>query len=252
MGQTQDLQGRRAVVTGGGRGLGRAIAERLAAAGAEIVVVDLPEPLADVPPDWRGLAIDLAQPVAQAALGGLAEDLGRVDILVANAGIVPPWRGVDALDHAEWHRVMEVNVWAVAATLGAFVPALARSGHASAILMASINGFKGHPKQVLYTASKHAVIGIMRAAALDLGRKGIRVNALAPGPIATEALLGRMAARHAEGQPAPDAALADLAQDTALGRIATAGDVANTAHFLASDAAAGLTGLVVPVDAGLP
>ena len=247
----QDLGGRRALITGGGRGLGRAIAERLSASGAEVLVLDLPDALADVPGDWSAVPLDLCGPDAEAGLAGLAGDMERLDVLVANAGAVPPWRGVDALDREEWERVMTLNVWAVAECLGAFAGALERSGRGSAVLMASINGYKAHPKQVLYTASKHAVIGIARAAALDLGARGVRVNALAPGPIATGALLGRVRKRHEEGGPAPEAALAALAGETALKRMATAEDVANAAHFLASDASGGMTGAVLPVEAGL-
>jgi len=248
-----DLTGRRAVVTGGSSGLGRAIAERLAEAGASITVVDLPQvlELADLPAGWASFAADLGTPDCQAALSGLANGMGAVDIVVANAGIVPPWRGVAQLDAAEWARVMAVNVWGVAATLGAFADALALSGHASAVLMASLNGYRAHPQQMLYTASKHAVIGVMRAAALELGPRGIRVNALAPGAIATQALLGRIATRHAGGGPAPDQALAALANETALRRMVTPEQVAAAAHWLASDASAGITGVVVPVEAGL-
>ncbi len=92
---------------------------------------------------------------------------------------------------------------------------------------------------------------VMRAAALDLGGSGVRVNALAPGPIATSALLERVSSRHEEGGPDLQSALAELATDPALGRIATPEDVANVAHFLASDASAGMTGSVFPVEAGL-
>lgn len=245
------LEGRRAVVTGGARGLGRAIAGALAAAGAAVTVVDLAPALGRLPDGWEGLAADLGAPDALETLRGLAARLGAVDVVVANAGIVPPWRGVAELDAAEWARVMAVNTWGVAATLGAFADALAASGRGSAIVMASINGYRAHPRQVLYTASKHAAVGIMRAAALDLGRRGVRVNALAPGPVATEALMGRLAARHAAGLAAPDAALAALAADTALGRLATEADVAAAALWLASDAAAAITGVVLPVEAGL-
>ncbi|WP_168219851.1 SDR family NAD(P)-dependent oxidoreductase [Pseudotabrizicola formosa] len=240
-----------AVVTGAGGGLGRAIAERLAASGARIVALDLPEMLGDLPRGWEGVAQDLTDPAAEAQMQGLAERLGKISVVVANAGLVPPWRGVTELDAAEWSRVMTVNVWGVAITLGSFAAALAASGHGSGIVMASINGFRAHPKQVLYTASKHAVIGVMRAAAMDLGTRGVRVNALAPGPIATEALVSRMVARHAAGGPPPEVALGAMAAQTMLGRMATMEDVANLAHFLASDAAAGLTGHVYPVEAGL-
>jgi NAD(P)-dependent dehydrogenase (short-subunit alcohol dehydrogenase family) len=249
----QDLAGRKAVVTGGSTGLGRAIADRLAAAGAAVTVVDLPQALdgADLPGDWGRFAADLGAPDCKAALRGLADGMGAVDIVVANAGLVPPWRGVADLDADEWTRVMSVNVWGVAATLAAFAAALARTGRGSAVVMASINGIRAHPQQMLYTASKHAVVGVMRAAALELGPAGTRVNALAPGAVATQALLGRIDARHARGGPAPEAALAALAADTALKRMVTPEQVAATAHFLASDAAAGITGVVVPVEAGL-
>lgn len=247
----QDLTGRRALVTGAGRGLGLAIAHRLFASGAEIIALDLPGELSNVPGDWTTVPLDLCARSAEGGLAALAENNQHLDILVANAGMVPPWRGIDALDREEWAQVMTLNVWAVAQSLGAFAGALERSGHGSAILMASINGYKAHPKQVLYSASKHAVIGVMRAAALDLGSRGVRVNALAPGPIATDALIGRIETRHQGGGPSPEAALASLANEAALGRMATAQDVANTAHFLASDASGGMTGAVLPVEAGL-
>lgn len=251
MAKDVSLEGRVAVITGAARGLGRAIAERLERAGANIVVVDLPEALEGMPSRWQAVPIDLAQDDADARLRDLAAQIGAVDIVVANAGVVPIWRGLDELDRAEWDRVMRINTWGVAATIGAFAAALERSGKGAIVAMASINGFTAHPKQVLYTASKHAVIGITRAAALDLGPRGIRVNALAPGPIATDALLARMEARNAAGGLASVVALQGLSDDTALGRLATPEDVANAAHFLVSDASAGMTGVILPVEAGL-
>jgi NAD(P)-dependent dehydrogenase (short-subunit alcohol dehydrogenase family) len=245
------VEGRLAVVTGAVSGLGRAIAERLAKSGASIVAVDLPDRLSDLPDAWLAEGVNLAEDAADAQLKALAARLGKVDIVVANAGLVPPWRGLDELDLVEWDQVMRVNVWGIAATIGAFTGALQQSGRGSIVAMASINGYKAHPKQVLYTASKHAVIGVVRAAALDLGPRGIRVNALAPGPIATEALMNRVEARHASGGPSPDEALKALAEESALGRLATQKDVANAAHFLASDASRGMTGVVLPVEAGL-
>ena len=147
---------------------------------------------------------------------------------------------------------MTVNVWGVAATLGAFADALAASGRGSAIAMASINGYKAHPKQVLYTASKHAVIGIVRAAALDLGPRGIRVNALAPGAIATEALLSRVEDRRQRGRPrAAGRPRRPRQRNRAAPSRDARTDVANVAHFLASDASAGMTGVVFPIEAGL-
>ena len=190
MAVSQDLAGRRAVVTGGASGLGRAIAARLSASGAMVTVVDLERALPQVPEGQRSFACDVSAPDTMGMLAALADDIGIVDIVVANAGVVPPWRGMRDLDADEWGRVMAVNVWGVAATIGGFAVALERSDHGSVIVMASINGFRAHASQVLYTASKHAVIGVMRAAALDLGRDGTRVNALAPGPIANSSAAG--------------------------------------------------------------
>ncbi|WP_342069269.1 SDR family NAD(P)-dependent oxidoreductase [Yoonia algicola] len=251
MNKDQTLHGRVAVVTGAARGLGRAIGTRLEASGAKIVAVDLPRICSEIPAQWQAVPLDLSSDEADHALAVLANSLGTVDIVVANAGVVPQWRGLDALDRAEWDHVMRVNTWSVAATIGAFAPALERSKHAAIVAMASINGFRAHPKQALYTASKHAVVGIIRAAALDLGPRGIRVNGLAPGPVATDALLSRIGARHQQGGLSPEHVLRGMAEETALGRIATPQDVANAAHFLASDASTGMTGQILPVEAGL-
>lgn len=251
MGITQDLTGRKAVVTGGASGLGRAIALRLAASGATVTIVDLETTRSNVPEDFGFFATDLGRSDVKASLLKLAGTLGTVDILVANAGVVPPWRGLRDVDGDEWRQVMAINTWGVAASIGAFADAMSLSNHASVVVMASINGFRAHPSQVLYTASKHAVIGIARAAALDLGPQGIRVNALAPGPIATDALMERIAHRHDEGGPSPDDVVQAMTKETALARMATEVDVANVAHFLASNASHAMTGSVFPVEAGL-
>lgn len=249
----QDLTGRHAVVTGGAQGLGYAIAHTLAQAGASLTVIDLEHTLdtTALPAAWHTVAMDLGAPDSRDAQNRLAASLDAVDIVIANAGVVPTWRTVAELDADEWQRVMAINTWGVAATLGGFADALAVSGRGTAVVMASINGYKAHPRQVLYSASKHAAIGIMRAAALDLGRHGIRVNALAPGAIATDALQQRIIGRQAQGGPDLQTALTALDAETALGAIATPQQVANAALWLASDASAGVTGIVMPVEAGL-
>jgi NAD(P)-dependent dehydrogenase (short-subunit alcohol dehydrogenase family) len=118
--------------------------------------------------------------------------------------------------------------------------------------MGSILSERGAARQQLYAATKHAVLGLVRSAALELGPRGIRVNALGPGPIATEALRARVAARAASGEgPPPAAAFAAHGAETALGRMATPEDVAKAALFLASDLSSGITGRLLRVDAGL-
>lgn len=244
------LEGRVALVTGASAGLGEAIVETLTSAGAQGVMFDLTEPLPR--PGWMPHRGDVRDPdTLRTAVAVALDGFGRLDVVVANAGIVPPWRATGDLDFEEWDDVFGVNVRGVVATIAAAVPGLRRSGGGSVIAMASVNGWRAHSLQCLYTATKHAVVGIVRATALDLGRYGIRVNALAPGPVATDALIGRMRAR----QPEPggvETQLREAANAAALGRLATAQEVARAALFLASDLSAGVTGQTVPVDAGLP
>lgn len=236
------LAGRVAVVTGGARGLGAAIASRFRAEGGSVITLDLAD--ADEACD----VTDEVQVVA--TFTRIAERHGRVDLLVANAGVVPPWRELGAIDMAEWDRVFAINVRGVALSLKHAVPLMPRGG--AVVAMGSIMSEKGAPGQALYTATKHAVLGIVRVAALELGPRGIRVNALAPGPIATAALRGRVAARAATGAgPAPDVALAALDAETPLGRIATEDEVAKAALFLASDLSSAISGRLLRVDGGL-
>jgi NAD(P)-dependent dehydrogenase (short-subunit alcohol dehydrogenase family) len=125
----------------------------------------------------------------------------------------------------------------------------ARGG--AVVVTASVNVLKPHARQMAYSATKYAVAGIVRCAALDLGRFNIRVNGLAPGPIATAALRERIRHRSTIGGPAEEEALRALARETPLGRIATECEVAQAALFLASDLSSGITGHLLPVDAGL-
>ncbi|TDV15682.1 SDR family NAD(P)-dependent oxidoreductase [Paraburkholderia caballeronis] len=246
------LQDKIVLITGGGRGLGHAIGTLFAAHGARGALADLPscrrEPL---PESMIALDCDVTSEASvDACVGATLERFGRIDVVVANAGVVPGWRATEALDFDEWDRGMAVNVKGVAITIARTADAL-RATRGVVVAMGSINSFTAHPRQMLYTASKHAVLGIVKAAALDLGPDGVRVNALAPGPIATDALLERIERRAAAGGLAVDEAVQQLATGTALQRLATAAEVAQAALFLASDLASGITGTLVPIDAGL-
>jgi NAD(P)-dependent dehydrogenase (short-subunit alcohol dehydrogenase family) len=191
------LEDKVALVTGAAAGIGRTIVRHLADAGALGLGFDVAAHCPDLPRDWLALQGDVCS----------------------------------ELD--EWDRVFAVNVRGVAATIKHAVPLMKPTG-GSIIVMGSLNSRRAHPAQCLYTASKHAVLGIVRAVALDLGRFDIRVNALGPGPIATEALVDRIKTRAEGGGPAAKEALQQYAAETALGRIASEDDVARTALFLAS------------------
>lgn len=243
------LRGKRAFVTGGAAGLGLAIVQAFATAGARGLALDFAAPAHGLPEGWNHRAGDVRDEEALAhALAGAKQSLGGLDIVVANAGIVPPWHDSEAIDLAEWDEVFAVNVRGVAATLKWAVP-LMKPGGGSIIAMASVNASVGHPKQAAYVASKHAVLGIVRATAQDVGRFAIRVNALCPGPVATDALLARLARRQVQGGP-PVAEALGLYGKTALGRMPSQADVAGAALFLASELSSGMTGQSIVVDAG--
>jgi 3alpha(or 20beta)-hydroxysteroid dehydrogenase len=243
------LSGRTAVVVGGATGLGAVIAQALAAAGARGAVLDL-APAKSAPEGWQTHVADLRDDATvAAAFGEVDQFLGHIDVLVAAAAIVPPWGDTAGIDLDEWDEVMRVNVRGVASTLVHALPFVADG--ASIIAIASVNAWKGDPTLIAYTASKHAVLGITRSVARDLGRRGIRVNAIAPGPVATEAMLGRMRGREETLGLAVDEALAAAASSTALGRIATVDEIAHAALFLASDLSSGITGQLLAVDGGI-
>lgn len=241
------LAGRRALVTGGANGLGAGIVRRLAAAGADGVVLDLPGALqADLPASWTGIGVDLRD---DAATADAFAAIGELDVVVGSAGIVPGWAGIADLDLDAWDEVFRVNVRGVISTIRHAQRRMPRGG--AIVAVGSLNSWRGDRNLTSYVASKHAVLGIVRSAALDLGPRGIRVNAVAPGPVATEALLARVASREAELGIGAETALSMMAGQTALRRIATVEDVAEATLFLASDMAAGITGQLLPVDCGI-
>ena len=241
------LEKKTAFVTGAAAGLGLAIVETFAAAGARGIAFDPRSPERPLPKDWSHRAGDVRD---EEGLGDALVSLQRegLDVLVANAGVVPPWRESESIDLNEWDNAFAINVRGVIATVKRAIPLMKVRG-GSIVIMGSINSNLGHARQAAYVASKHAVLGIARSTAQDLGRHGIRVNALSPGPIATPALLERLRNRAQTGGPSETETMGRYNQ-TALGRIATAEEVANAALFLASDLSSGITGQAIAVDGG--
>ena len=222
------------LVTGGASGIGAAVVARFAREGATGLILDL------VDGAWPTKRVDVRN---ETQLRDALDD--EFDVVVAAAGIVPPWSPIAELDLEQWDNVFAINARGVAATLK---HAKVKDGGA-VVGVASLNSWKGDPNLAAYVASKHAVLGIVRAAALDLGKRGIRVNAVAPGPIATQALLDRMRRREQAGGLTVDEALGAAGEGTALGRIATVEEVADAVFFLAN--AGGITGHLLPVDGGI-
>ncbi len=233
------LAGRRAVVTGGRQGIGRAIVEAFRAEGATVLTCGRgPRPEAlDGSVGWATL--DVADPEAVAAF---AADAGRIDILVNNAGIQVEKTVTESMD-ADWDLVMGVNARGVFNLCRAVIPRMADGG--SIINIGSISGMVADPSMALYNASKGFVHALTRSIAVDHG-PAIRCNAICPGWIETGMLeAGFDLARD------PAAARADALERHAAGRFGTPADIAAMAIWLASDEAAFATGQLFTLDGGL-
>lgn len=245
-----DLKNKKVLVTGASNGLGLKIAKKFADAGSVGFGFDLKKNNFDIK-EWSFSKVDISD--EKEVLRGfkkIKNVLGSIDIVVANAGIVPKWRSIDSIDNDEWEKVFNVNVKGVALTIKHAVDLMKSSG-GSIIIMGSINSLFGHSGQSLYTATKHALLGIVKCASVDLGNYNIRVNAIGPGPVATSALIERVKTREKKGGESFEKALEKFANNTALGKMVTEEDVANTAIYLGSKLSESITGHLIPVANGL-
>jgi len=238
-----------AVVTGGSSGIGSGIVKRFAANGARVISIDLNKPEYEIA-SVEHLSCDLTDESSVAQLfAQISKENPQIDVLCANAGIVPSWSRISETNFNDWKKVIDINVNALFLTISHGAKLL-RKGSGTIVVTGSINSIKGDPNIAAYVASKHAALGIIKSAALDLGRDGIRVNGIAPGPIATKALISRIESRIKESGTSLDNYLEKLAAQTALGRIATEEEVINTVEFLASNLSSGITGQLISVDGG--
>jgi len=238
------LADRVALVTGGGAGIGAACVRALAEAGARVLVVDYDAAAARSVADEVGgaaLAADVTDPEACGSMVAAAVDaFGRLDVAVNNAGVAPARLVPTAeIDVDDWRRVLATNLDGVFYSMRAELPLLRQNGGGSIVNMASALAVVGSKGTAAYVASKHGVLGLTRAAALEYGPEGIRVNAVGPGTTET-ALTRDVLAR------APEEYLARYP----LGRVAVPDDIAPLVVFLASDASAFCTGGWYAVDGG--
>ena len=236
----RDLGGRRAVVTGAASGMGAAATARLLAEGALVLAVDrVGEGLIGT----HTLLADLADPEAFADIAGAAESLlGGCDILINNAGVCPAGPFAEMAD-ADWDAALSINVTAAMKLTRALLPMLARSHAGRVVNVGSIMSRYGDAGLVAYATSKHAILGLTRALAMELGPQGVTVNCVQPGAIATG-----MTKAMFEGNPE---SLTYYSGRSALGRIGQPEDVADVMVFLASDDARFITGQGIMVDGGV-
>ena len=242
------LQGQSAVVTGGGRGIGKAIALRFAREGADIVVVDLNREAAEgTAGEVRALGlralvkvVDVSESDAvEIAMAGVVEEFARLDILVNNAGVEKRAPFLE-ITRDDWQRQLDVNLSGTFYCAQAAARQMAKRGYGRIVNLSSVAGLIGPIDLAAYGAAKAGIVGLTRAAALDLADYGITVNAIAPGPVETELMLGAWTAD----------ALRERPQHGAIARFGTVDEIAHTALFLAAPESGFITGVTISVDGG--
>lgn len=234
-----DFAGRVSVVTGGANGIGAAIATRLRADGATVVVWDLPHAVNDLPPG-TACAVDVSDRASLevAAQATLARH-GRIDHLVHSAGYAGPTLPLDAYDPQEWQRIVDVNLVGSFNVCRAVVPAMRRADAGRIVAIASLAGKEGTPNASAYSAAKAGVIALVKSLGKELAATGVRVNAIAPAAVRT-ALLAQMAPAHVQ----------TMVDKSPMGRLGEPEEVAELAAWLCCEACSFSTGAVFDLSGG--
>lgn len=247
------LAGKTAVITGGAGNIGLATAQRFLAEGARVLIVDRGEDRVGealrtlASNDAHGLSTDVAKADGAAAYAAEAKRLfGEVDIFFNNAGIAGAVGPIVAYADEDFDAVMAVNVRGVFLGLKHMTPAMREGG--SIICTSSVAGLRGSAGMVAYVASKHAVVGMMRVAAIEAAPRKIRVNTVHPGPVAGDMMRGL---EEGMAPAAPDAAHALIEQRMRLGRYIERKEIADLVTFLASDESRMISGATMVIDAAM-
>ncbi len=239
-------EGRVAIVTGAASGIGRAVTEELAGAGASVVAVDLDKDLLGWVDGIEGIvahAGDVTEESSNRAMVEAAlQRFGRLDTVILNAGLAGTG-SLDGMPLEDFERILAVNLRGVVLGLRAAVPALRESGRGSVVATASVSGLGGDPGMWAYNAAKGGVVNFVRSAALNLASDNIRVNCVCPGPT-------RTGMTRALEESTPEV-FEGLRRHVPLQRWGEAHEVASVICFLASPAASFVTGVIVPVDGGV-
>jgi NAD(P)-dependent dehydrogenase (short-subunit alcohol dehydrogenase family) len=255
------LEGKVAVITGGGRGLGKGIALTFAAEGADVVIAArtesaLKETAAEIEAMGRQclpIVTDTAVPEqVRRMVDKTLERFGRVDVLVNNAGISGPSVSVADMDLEGWNQTLTINLTGtMLCTKYVLKDSMIPRKSGSIINISSVSGRFGHANRSPYAASKWGIIGLTQTLALEVGKYGIRANCIAPGPVVGERIEWAMKKVSQSQGISYEQAVANEVARTALGRMVKPEDVGYLAVFLASDRAANITGQTVNCSAGL-
>jgi NAD(P)-dependent dehydrogenase (short-subunit alcohol dehydrogenase family) len=246
-----EFEGKVAIVTGGGSGIGQAAAIQFGAGGATVLVADVnaeggAATVATIEGGGgaaRFVRTDVTDETqVNALIGVAADDFGRLDIAFNNAGTSGTFGNVGEANPEDWRRVIDLNLVSVFLCLHAEIPLMQQGGGGVIVNTSSGAGLMGFAGLSAYVASKHAVIGLTKTAALEYARAGIRVNAVCPGTVRTPMLEGFTGG--------DEKTLQAMGKMMPIGRLATPDEIAEAVVWLCSDAARYVTGMAMPVDGG--